>query len=113
MLAKNRVVKVGGKTLYYRAYPQRGLTAHVVGYSTIRRSQAGLERSFNDYLTGANGNLSSVFRSTFDRWRGVTVHRATTYTRRSTRRRRRWRSTRSRASAAPSSRSTRARARCS
>ena len=80
VLAKNRAVKVGGKTLYYRTYPQRGLTAHVVGYSTITRSQAGLERSFNDYLTGANGNLSSVFRSTFDRWRGVTVTGNDVYT---------------------------------
>lgn len=80
VLARNRVVKAGGKTLYYRVYPQRGLTAHVVGYSTVRRSQAGLERSFNDYLTGANGNLSSVFRSTFDRWRGVTVTGNDVYT---------------------------------
>jgi peptidoglycan glycosyltransferase len=80
VLAKNRAVKVGGKTLYYRVYPQRGLTAHVVGYSTVARSQAGLEKSFNDYLTGANGNLSSVFRSTFDRWRGVTVTGNDVYT---------------------------------
>ena len=80
VLAKNRVVKVDGKKLYYRVYPQRGLTAHVVGYSTIVRSQAGLERSFNDYLTGANGNLSSVFRSTLDRWRGVTVTGNDVYT---------------------------------
>ncbi len=80
VLAKNRAVKVGGKTLYYRTYPQRGLTAHVVGYSTVVRSQAGLERSFNDYLTGANGNLSSVFRSTFDKWRGVTVTGNDVYT---------------------------------
>ncbi len=80
VLAKNRAVKVGGKTLYYRVYPQRGLTAHVVGYSTVVRSQAGLERSYNDYLTGANGNLSSVFRSTLNSWRGITVTGNDVYT---------------------------------
>ena len=80
VLAKNRVVKLGGQTLYYRVYPQRGLTAHVVGYSTVVRSQAGLEKSFNDYLTGANGNLSSVFRSTLNSWRGITVTGNDVYT---------------------------------
>ncbi len=80
VLAKNRAVKVGGKTLYYRTYPQRGLTSHVVGYSTVQRSQAGLESSFNDYLTGANGNLSSVFRSTLNSWRGITVTGNDVYT---------------------------------
>ena len=48
----NRDEKVGGRTLYFRGYPQRGLAAHVVGYSTQSRSRAGLERSMNDYLTG-------------------------------------------------------------
>ena len=33
-------------------YPQGGLAAHVVGYSTQARSRTGLERSLNDYLTG-------------------------------------------------------------
>jgi peptidoglycan glycosyltransferase len=32
----------------------------VVGYSTLGRSRAGLERSLNDFLTGSNGNLSTV-----------------------------------------------------
>ena len=45
--------KVGGRTLYFRDYPQRGLAAHVVGYSTQSRFRTGLERSMNDYLTGA------------------------------------------------------------
>ena len=80
VLAKNRIVKTGGKTFYYRTYPQRGLTSHVVGYSTVARSQAGLESSFNDYLTGANGNLSSVFRSTLNGWRGITVTGNDVYT---------------------------------
>ena len=46
-----RAARSGGKTLYFREYPQGGLAAHVVGYSTQARSRAGLERSMNDYLT--------------------------------------------------------------
>ena len=51
---------MGGRTLYFRVYPQRGLAAHVVGYSTQARFRTGLERSMNDYLTGQNANLSTV-----------------------------------------------------
>jgi peptidoglycan glycosyltransferase len=69
VLAANRVKKAGGKTFYFRRYPQRGLFAAAVGYSTITRSQAGLEKSENDYLTGSNTNLSTVL----DKLRGGTV----------------------------------------
>src|SRR5207302_454800 len=44
------------------------------------RSQAGLERSYNDYLTGANSSLSTVFRTTLDRLRGITVQGNDLYT---------------------------------
>ena len=60
--ATNKKVKHGGQTLYFRRYPQQGLAAQTVGYSTASRSQAGLERSLNDYLTGANTNLSDAFQ---------------------------------------------------
>ena len=50
--------KLSGQTLYFRRYPQHKLAAQTIGYSTLSRSQAGLERSMNDYLTGANTNLS-------------------------------------------------------
>ena len=59
--------KVQGKTLYFRRYPQGGLRAHVVGYSTAVRSRAGLERSMNDYLTALEREpraRSSTRRST-------------------------------------------------
>jgi peptidoglycan glycosyltransferase len=65
--------KVGGQTLYFRKYPNGYLAPHVVGYSTQSRSRAGLERSQNDYLTGANGNLSSVAQLELDKLNGVTV----------------------------------------
>jgi peptidoglycan glycosyltransferase len=72
-LARNVEREVDGRTLFFRRYPQRGLTAHVVGYSTVGRSRTGLERSLNDYLTGASGNLSSVLDRTLDELRGKPV----------------------------------------
>ena len=52
-----RSASVGGRTLYFRRYPQGRLTAHVVGYSTAARSRAGLERSLNAVLTGSDRGL--------------------------------------------------------
>jgi peptidoglycan glycosyltransferase len=71
--AINRAQKVGGRTLYFREYPQRGLAAHVHGYSTQSRFRTGLERSMNDYLTGQNANLSTVLDTTLDRLKGATI----------------------------------------
>jgi len=73
LLATNVPKRVGGRTLYFRRYPSGPLFSDVVGYSTSTRSQAGLERSYNDYLTGSNANLDTVFRSAVDRLRGATV----------------------------------------
>ena len=47
VLARNRTEKRRGKTLYFRRYPQGKLAGHVVGYSTVSRSRAGLEKSLN------------------------------------------------------------------
>src|SRR6266536_450247 len=73
LLATNVAKHVNGQTLYFRRYPNGSLAPHVIGYSTIGRSTAGLERSENDYLTGANGSLASVTSKTFDQLKGVTV----------------------------------------
>jgi penicillin-binding protein A len=73
LLATNVKRKVGGKTLYFRRYPTGSLFSDVVGYSTQSRNRAGLERSYNDYLTGSNANLDTVFRSALDKLRGTTV----------------------------------------
>ncbi|CAN5257984.1 penicillin-binding transpeptidase domain-containing protein [soil metagenome] len=73
LLATNVAKRVGGRTLYFRRYPSGPLFSDVVGYSTQTRSQAGLERSYNDYLTGSNANLDTVFRSALDRMKGTTV----------------------------------------
>jgi penicillin-binding protein A len=73
VLADNVRRKVAGQKLYFRRYPQRGLAAHIVGYSTQLRSRAGLESSENDFLTGSNTNLSTVLDTAFDKLKGATI----------------------------------------
>jgi peptidoglycan glycosyltransferase len=71
--AANRKERVKGETFFFRRYPTLGLAAQTVGYSTASRSQAGLEQSMNDYLTGSNTNLSNAFQRQLDRLGGGTV----------------------------------------
>jgi penicillin-binding protein A len=73
VLATNVRKKIGGQTLYFRRYPTGPLFSDVVGYSTQTRNRTGLEQSYNDYLTGSNANLDTVFRSALDKLRGATV----------------------------------------
>jgi penicillin-binding protein A len=73
VLAENVERRVGGRTYYFRRYPNPDLAPHVVGYSTQGRSRAGIERSLNDFLTGANANLGTVLDTTLDRIRGATI----------------------------------------
>jgi penicillin-binding protein A len=72
VLARNVRRKVQGRTWYLRRYPTRGLVAQTVGYSTVQRSRAGLEKSLNDYLTGSNANLHTLLDTTLDKLRGLT-----------------------------------------
>ena len=72
-LAVNVSKKISGQTLYFRRYPSGPLFSDVVGYSTQTRNRTGLEQSYNDYLTGSNANLDTVFRSTIDKLKGSTV----------------------------------------
>lgn len=73
VLATNRTRRASGQTFYLRRYPTGRLAAAVVGYSTQARFRAGLERSLNDYLTGANANLETVLETTLDRLAGRTI----------------------------------------
>jgi peptidoglycan glycosyltransferase len=73
VLAANVRRRLSGKTLYFRRYPHGRLAPHLVGYSTQGRSRAGLERSLNDYLTGANTQLGTLLETTIDRLRGGTI----------------------------------------
>jgi penicillin-binding protein A len=45
---------------YVRSYPQGGLFAHAVGYNFVREGNAGLERSYDDDLSGRNSALGSL-----------------------------------------------------
>jgi penicillin-binding protein A len=73
VLARNREKVVGGRTFYFRRYPQGRLTAHVVGYSTAGRSRTGLERSLNPILTGSARNLSSLVNQSLDKLNGKPI----------------------------------------
>ncbi|HUF01012.1 MAG TPA: penicillin-binding transpeptidase domain-containing protein [Gaiellaceae bacterium] len=72
-LARNVERDVDGNTLFFRRYPQGSVTAHIVGYSTVGRSRTGLERSLNDYLTGATGSLATLVDKALDELRGKAV----------------------------------------
>jgi len=73
LLATNRTIRRNNKTYYLRRYPLGYLTAAAVGYSTKERSRTGIERSANDYLTGADRSLSSVLRRERNRLLGETI----------------------------------------
>jgi len=73
IFAANKKKKQNGQTLFFRRYPQHKLAAQTIGYSTASRSQAGLEQSMNDYLTGSNTNLSNAFKRALDKLGGGTV----------------------------------------
>jgi peptidoglycan glycosyltransferase len=73
LLARNRAVKRGGQTLYFRTYPTHGFASQTIGYSTQGRARAGLERSENAYLTASNANLGTIFDKLTDNLKGTTV----------------------------------------
>ena len=72
VLARNRARTVQGRTWYLRVYPQDGLAAQTIGYSTISHSRSGLEQSMNDFLTGSNDNLATVVDRVVDKLAGRT-----------------------------------------
>ena len=73
LLATNVTRDRAGQTLYFRRYPTGPIFSDVGGYSTQTRNRTGLEQSYNDYLTGSNANLDTVFRSALDKLKGATV----------------------------------------
>jgi penicillin-binding protein A len=73
VLARNRAERRRGKTYYFRRYPQGSLTAAVVGYSTISRSRAGLEKSMNGDLTGTDRALSDLVDQQLDELSGKPI----------------------------------------
>ncbi|HEX8067312.1 MAG TPA: penicillin-binding transpeptidase domain-containing protein [Thermoleophilaceae bacterium] len=59
-LATSRRTGARENRRYVRAYPQRGLFAHALGYSFVSRGSAGLERHYNDELTGQHDELTTI-----------------------------------------------------
>ena len=72
-LATNTARRANGRTIYFRRYPRGGETAAIVGYSSVQASRAGVERSRNDYLTGANTDLAGGVERLLDTVQGQTV----------------------------------------
>ena len=59
VLARNRGVGQSPR-FYERVYPEGGLFAHPVGYSFVERGRVGLEREYNDDLTGKQDEFESL-----------------------------------------------------
>jgi peptidoglycan glycosyltransferase len=73
VLADNRKGHKHGLTFYTRHYPANDLAPQIVGYSTAAGTTTGLEQSLDDYLTGANTNLSNTISQELDKLGGQTV----------------------------------------
>src|SRR6476660_2597184 len=74
VLATNRRHRKKGVTIYTRHYPQNDLAPQVIGYATTAGTTTGLEQSLDDYLTGANTNLSNTLKEELQKLGGQTVH---------------------------------------
>jgi len=72
VLADSVPGRLDGRDVFLRRYPEKGLAAQLVGYSSLLAGRAGLERSLDPELTGATSDLAGV-RNAFDRMRGDTV----------------------------------------
>jgi peptidoglycan glycosyltransferase len=60
-LATNRSIGTRQTKRYYRVYPTGNLFAHSVGYSYVSSGDSGLEKSYNDELSGTNDKQLSSF----------------------------------------------------
>lgn len=60
VLAKNSHTGHGPTLRYSRDYPTNNLFSHTVGYSFVSHGSAGLEKSYNDELSGNANEFSSI-----------------------------------------------------
>ena len=74
VLASNRSSHKHGLTIFTRHYPQNDLAPQVIGYATPAGTTTGLEQTLDDYLSGANTNLTNTFTQELDKLGGQTVH---------------------------------------
>jgi penicillin-binding protein A len=73
VLATNRRHRKHGLTIFTRRYPRGYLAPQVIGYSTKAGTTTGLEQTLDDYLTGANTNLSNTLSQELHKLGGQTV----------------------------------------
>jgi peptidoglycan glycosyltransferase len=73
LLAANTRSRKHGLTIFTRRYPQNDLASQVIGYATAGEGRTGIESSLNDYLTGANTNLSGTLSQELNRLGNETV----------------------------------------
>jgi penicillin-binding protein A len=60
-LATNRAIGHRQTKRYYRIYPERDLFSHAVGYSFVSSGDSGLEKFYNDELSGTDDKQLSSF----------------------------------------------------
>jgi penicillin-binding protein A len=60
-LAENRRIGSRQTRRYYRVYPTGDLFSHAVGYSYVSSGDSGLEKSYNEELSGSNDKQLSSF----------------------------------------------------
>ena len=61
ILARNRSVGRGANRFFERLYPDGTPFSHPVGYSFISRGSTGLERSYDDDLSGKTDEFETIF----------------------------------------------------
>jgi peptidoglycan glycosyltransferase len=72
VLAASRAVRVRGRRVYERVYPQGSLAAHAVGYATASQ-HTGIEDTYNRYLSGSFGTEPLLQRLNLKEKRGADV----------------------------------------
>jgi penicillin-binding protein A len=60
VLARNKVTGTGASRFFSRLYPDGSLFPHTVGYNFVSRGNSGLERSYDDDLTGKADEFETV-----------------------------------------------------
>jgi peptidoglycan glycosyltransferase len=73
VLAASRAVRVRGRRVYERVYPQGSLAAHAVGYSSADQGRTGIESTYNRYLSGSFGTEPLLQRLNLKEKRGADV----------------------------------------
>jgi peptidoglycan glycosyltransferase len=61
ILARNRSTGHGASRFFERFYPDGTLFSHPIGYHFISRGDAGLERSYDDDLSGKTNEFQTIF----------------------------------------------------